>query len=179
MHARAFPGSISVRKVSLGEPLAYTDPGPAVEEGANADPGRAAERCRNAGPVPGAALEAKYATGTAADGFARMKEPTAEPAVAAEGDVWAGASTEEQMHTLPGAWRCRAIPHPLLLCVSFTHANPSTAVLIAYFASSAATRPAFLLVSAALPGSTFAPSSAAGLLGSVYVRSSPRGTFRA
>jgi len=59
---------------------------------------------RNAGR--GAALEAQCATGTAADGFARVKECAAEPAAAAEGDALAGASTAERMRMLPGAWRC-------------------------------------------------------------------------
>jgi len=106
--ARAFPGIISARKVSPGELLAYTDPRPAAEEGAKANPGGAAERRRNVGPST--ALDAQCATGTATDGFARVKECAAEAAAAAEGDMQAGASTVERMRRLPGAWRCRALP---------------------------------------------------------------------
>ena len=106
--ARAFPGIISARKVSPGELLAYANPRPVAEEGAKANPGGAAEGRRNAGP--GAALDAQCATGTATDGFARVKECAAEVAAVAEGDAQAGASTAERMRRLPGAWRCRALP---------------------------------------------------------------------
>jgi len=104
MHARVFPGIISARKVFAGELLTYTDPRPEAEEGGNMCPGDAAERRENASP--GAALEAGYVTGIAADGFVQVKEHAAEPAATAEGDAQAGPSTVEQMCTLPGAWQC-------------------------------------------------------------------------
>ena len=72
-----------------------------AEKGENAHLGEAAERCENASP--GTALEAECVTGTAADGFAQVKERAAELAAAAEGDAWAGASTAERMRTPPGA----------------------------------------------------------------------------
>ena len=99
--ARAFPGIISARKVFAGEVLAYINPRPAAEEGANALPSEAGERRGNASLST--ALEGGCATGTAADGFARVKERAAEPVAAAEGDARAGASTAERMRTLPGA----------------------------------------------------------------------------
>jgi len=102
---RAFPGIISARKLFPGELLAYTNPRPAAEEGAKANPGGAAEGRRNAGP--GAALDAQCATGTAADGFARVNEHAAEPGAAAEGDALAGASIAERMRRLA---RCLAVP---------------------------------------------------------------------
>ena len=64
---RAFPGIISAQKVSVGEVLAYMNPRPAAEEGANALPSEAGERRENASPST--ALEGGCATGTAADGF--------------------------------------------------------------------------------------------------------------
>jgi len=88
-----------------GELLAYTNPRPAVEEGAKVNPGGAAEGCRNAGL--GTALDAQCATGTTADGFAQVNERTAEPGAAAEGDVLAGASIAEWMRRLA---RCLAVP---------------------------------------------------------------------
>jgi len=96
--ARAFPGIISARKVSAGEVLTYTNPRPAEEEGANAHLSEAGERRENASPST--ALEGGCATGTAADGFARVKERAAEPVAAAEGVARAGASTAERMRTL-------------------------------------------------------------------------------
>jgi len=81
---KAFPGIISARKVSLGELLAYANPRPVAEEGAKANPGGAAETRRNVGPD--AALEAQCTIGTAANGFARVKERAVEPGAAAEGD---------------------------------------------------------------------------------------------
>ena len=108
MRARAFPGIISARKVYTGELLTYTNPRPEAEEGAKARPGDAAERRENASPD--AALEVGYATGITADGLARVKERAAEPVAAAEGNARAGASTAERMRTLPGAWRCWALP---------------------------------------------------------------------
>jgi len=111
-HARAFPGIISAQKVSLGELLAYTDPRPAAEVGAKANLGGAVERHGNAGP--GTVPDAQCVTGTAADGFAQVKERAAEAAAAAEGDAQAGASTAEWMHRL--AW-CQC-PGSLLLIAS-------------------------------------------------------------
>ena len=110
---RAFLGIISARKVSPGELLAYVNPRPAAEEGAKANLGGAAERHRNAGP--GAALDAQCVTGTATDGFAQVKECTAEVAAVAEGDAQAGASAAEQMCRLT---RCLAVPRSLLLIAS-------------------------------------------------------------
>jgi len=72
-----------------------------AEEGANARPSEVGERRENASPSN--ALEGGCATGTAADGFAQVKECATEPVTAAEGDARAGASTAEQMRTLPGA----------------------------------------------------------------------------
>ena len=77
------------------------NPRPVAEKGTNARPGEAVERRENTSP--GAALEAECVTGTAVDGFMQVKECAAEPAAAAEGDAWAGASTAEQMRTLLGA----------------------------------------------------------------------------
>ena len=77
------------------------NPRPVAEKGANVHLGEAAERRKNASP--GTALEAECVTGTATDGFAQVKERTAEPAAAAEGDAWAGASTAERRRMLLGA----------------------------------------------------------------------------
>ena len=77
------------------------------------NPGGAAERRRNAGP--GTALDAQCVTGTAADGFAQVKEHAAEVAAAAEGDMQAGASAVEQMCRLA---QCLAVPGSLLLIAS-------------------------------------------------------------
>ena len=71
--------------------LAYPNPVPEAEGGANARPSDAAEKGANA--RLGAPLEGGYACGTAPDGFARANECAAEPAAAAEGDTRAGAST--------------------------------------------------------------------------------------
>jgi len=92
----------------LGELLTYTNPRPAVEEGAKANPGRAVEGRRNAGL--GAALDAQCATGTATDGFAQVNECAVELGAAAEGDMLAGASIAERMRRLPSAWQCWALP---------------------------------------------------------------------
>jgi len=99
-HARAFPGIISARKVSAGEVLTYTNPIPAAEKRANARLSEAGERRENVSPST--VLEGGCATGTAADGFAQLKERAAEPVAAAEGDARVGASTAERMRTLPG-----------------------------------------------------------------------------
>ena len=83
--------------------------GAVAEGGANARAGEAAEKRANV--CPGTALEVGYPSGTAVDGFGRMKERSAELAATAEGSTRAGASTAARMRTLPGAWRLRAAPH--------------------------------------------------------------------
>jgi len=65
-----------------------------AESGANACPCKAAGKGEEASP--GTTLEGGYASGTAVDRFARVKEPSAEPAAAAEGVVHAGASAAAQ-----------------------------------------------------------------------------------
>jgi len=87
---------------------AYANPGKAAEGGTNALPGQAVGKCENTSL--GTVLEVRCVTGTAADGFAQVNEHVAELVAAAEGDVWAGESTVEQMRMLMGAWRCRALP---------------------------------------------------------------------
>ena len=87
--------------MSAGELHIFTNPRLGAEEGANTRPGDVAERCENASLD--ATLEAGYATGITADGFAQVKERAAEPAAVAEGDAQAGASTAEQMRMLLGA----------------------------------------------------------------------------
>ena len=62
-----FPGIILAQKVSSGELLMYPNPRLVAEKSMNTRLGEAVERCKNA--IPGAALEAEYATGTAADRF--------------------------------------------------------------------------------------------------------------
>ena len=63
-------------------------------------PDQAVGKWENASP--GTALEARCATGTATDRFTQVKERTAGLVTTAEGDMQAGASTEEWMYT-PGA----------------------------------------------------------------------------
>jgi len=98
--ARAFPGIISAQKVSAGEVLTYTNPRLAAEEGTNTHLSEAGERRKNASPST--VLEGGCATGTAADGFAQVKERAAELVTAAEGVAQAGASIAERMRMLPG-----------------------------------------------------------------------------
>ena len=83
--------------------LAYPDPVPAVEGGANACLSDAARKHANA--RPGALLEGGYACGTGPDGFTGANECTAEHAAAAEGDARAGASTAAacEANASPGA----------------------------------------------------------------------------
>ena len=69
---------------------AYANPRKAAEGGANALPGQAVGNRENASP--GTVLEGGNVSGPPVDGFARVKEPSAEPAVAAEGDARVGAS---------------------------------------------------------------------------------------
>jgi len=71
-------------------------------------PGKAAERCKNT--VPGAVLEAEWASGNAADGFAGVKKGAAEPAAAAEGDR-GGKHSGVDVH----AAKCLAVPGSSLL----------------------------------------------------------------
>jgi len=52
----------------------------------------------------GTALEARCATGTAMDRLAQVNERAVEPVAAVEGDVRAGASTVEWMHTPGATW---------------------------------------------------------------------------
>jgi len=91
MCARVFPGIISARKVVWVNVLAYLDPVPAAEGGANMCLSDVARKCANA--RPGALLEGRYACGTGPNGFAGANECAAEHATAAEGDVCTGAST--------------------------------------------------------------------------------------
>jgi len=76
---------MSARKVVWADVPAYPNPVPAAEGGANALPSDAAEKGANARPGP--PLEGGYASGTAPDRFANVKECAAEPAAAAEGDA--------------------------------------------------------------------------------------------
>jgi len=62
----------------------------AAEGGANMCPRKAAGKGGSASP--GATLEGRYASGTAVDRFARVKEPSVEPAAAAEVVARAGES---------------------------------------------------------------------------------------
>ena len=91
MHARAFPGIISPQKAVWVDVLAYLNPVPEAEGGANACPSNAAEKGANT--RLGVLLEGRYACGTTPDGFARVNECAAEPAAAVEGDARTGAST--------------------------------------------------------------------------------------
>jgi len=99
-HARAFPGTISARKVFFGEVPACASPETAEEGGANTGPEEAAESRESAGP--GTALKGGYAPEIAANRFAREEECAVEPSAAAEGDARAGvgASTAEWVCTL-------------------------------------------------------------------------------
>jgi len=67
-----------------------------AESGANAGPCKVAGKHENASP--GTTLEGGYPSGTAIDWFVQVKEPSAEPAAAAEGVVHAGASAAAQGH---------------------------------------------------------------------------------
>ena len=65
-----------------------------AESGVNACPCKAAGKGEKASPST--MLEGRYASGTAVDRFAQVKEPSAEPATAAEGVACVGASTVAQ-----------------------------------------------------------------------------------
>ena len=82
---------MSARKVVWADVPAYPNPVPAAEGGTNTLPSDVVEKGANARPGP--LLEGRYASRTAPDGFANVKECTAEPAAAVEGDTHAGAST--------------------------------------------------------------------------------------
>jgi len=92
--ACAFPGIISARKSARALIPAYANRGTVAESGANACPCKAAGKGEEASP--GTMLEGGYASGTAIDRFAQVKEPSAEPAAAAEGVARAGASAAAQ-----------------------------------------------------------------------------------
>ena len=95
MCASAFPGIISAWNIVYADVPACTNHGTAAEGGANAYPGGAAERRKNASPC--AAPESGYASGSAVDQSAQVKECAAEPGAAAEGDAHAGASLAARM----------------------------------------------------------------------------------
>ena len=71
------------------------------EGGANTCPCKAAGNGKSASP--GTTLEGGYAKTTAVDWFARVKEPSAEPAAAAEGVARAGASAVAHGHRVGDA----------------------------------------------------------------------------
>jgi len=92
--ACAFPGVISAWKSARALILAYANGGTVAESGANVCPCKAAGKGEKASP--GTMLEGRYASGTAVDRFAQVKEPSAEPAAAVEGIAHAGASAAAQ-----------------------------------------------------------------------------------
>jgi len=92
--ACAFPGIISAQKSAWALIPAYSNRGTVAESGANACPCKAAGKGEKASPST--TLEGGYASGTAVDRFTQVKEPSVEPAAAAEGVVRAGASTAVQ-----------------------------------------------------------------------------------
>ena len=92
--ACAFLGVISARKSARALIPAYANCGTVAESGANACPCKAAGKGKEVSP--GTTLEGGYASGTAVDRFAQVKEPSAEPAAAAEGIAHAGASAAVQ-----------------------------------------------------------------------------------
>jgi hypothetical protein len=75
-------------------------PGTGSGRSANARPSKAAETREDA--CPGAALEEGYASGSAADGCARVEERAAEPRAAGEGGAGGQTSTAARMRTLRG-----------------------------------------------------------------------------
>jgi len=91
MHVRVFLGIISAQKVVWVNVLAYPDPVPVAEGGANMHPSDVAGKCANA--RPGVPLEGGYACGTSPNRFAGANECTVEHTTAAEGDACTGAST--------------------------------------------------------------------------------------
>ena len=75
---------ISARNIVYADVPACTNHGTVAEGGTNAYPGRAVERHENASPCT--APESRYASGSAVDRSAQVKER------AAEGNAYAGAS---------------------------------------------------------------------------------------
>jgi len=92
--ACTFPGVISAQKSAWALIPAYANRGTVAESGVNACPCKAAGKGEEASP--GTTLEGGYASGTAIDWFAQVKEPSAELAAAAEGVACVGASTAAQ-----------------------------------------------------------------------------------
>jgi len=92
--ACAFPGIISAWKSAQALIPAYANCGTVAESGANACPCKAVGKGEEASPST--TLEGGYASGTAVDWFMQVKEPSAEPAAAAEGVARAGASAAAQ-----------------------------------------------------------------------------------
>ena len=92
--ACAFLGVISARKSAWALIPAYANRGTVAESGANACPCKAAGKGEEASP--GTTLEGGYASGTAVDRFAQVKEPSAELAAVVEGVARAGASAAAQ-----------------------------------------------------------------------------------
>ena len=114
--ASAFPGIISARNIVYADVPACTNHGTAAEGGANAYPGGAAERRENASPC--AAPESGYASGSAVDRSARVKER------AAEGDAHAGASPAARMRMPSDAGPFRLLKKNRLVKISYTRPPP-------------------------------------------------------
>ena len=94
MHASAFPGTISARKVVFDKGLTCASSGPAAKGSANARTSEATERRENASAS--AALGEGLATGTDADGFAQVKACAAGPSAVAEGGTRAGGARRRE-----------------------------------------------------------------------------------
>jgi len=90
----AFLGIISAQKSARALIPAYANGGTVAESGANACPCKVAGKGEKASPST--TLEGGYASGTTIDRFVQVKEPSAEPAAAAEGVARAGASAAAQ-----------------------------------------------------------------------------------
>ena len=122
MCASTFPGIISARNIVYADVPACTNHGMAAEGGANAYPGRAAERRENASPctVP----ESGYASGSAVDRSAQVKEHAVEPGAAAEGDVHAGASLVARMRMPSDAGPFCLLKKTRLVKISYTWPPP-------------------------------------------------------
>ena len=99
--ASAFPGVISAWKYVWTRVPAYANSGTVAECGANARPCKALGKGEKASP--GTTLEGGYASGDAVDRFARVKEPSAGPAAAAEGVAHVGASAVAHAHRVGDA----------------------------------------------------------------------------
>ena len=92
--ACAFLGVISARKSARALIPAYANGGTVAESGMNVCPCKAVGKGEKASPST--TLEGGYASGTTVDQFARVKEPSAELATAAEGVAHVGASAAAQ-----------------------------------------------------------------------------------